>query len=198
MYVGDIPAQMVIEVPQDLADYSGVTVKLRKPDNSEATLTSTLDVGLNAVVINWPNTSPITIPGRYYIVITLTGTGLKTRIPALPLIAQDTIDDGWHTLDSAREIWPDAEHLSDVGLYQLLNIARHQCLEFAPALAEGELIPEHYRRAQLMQAANIMNASAVDPATGEDGGTSFSLKPFPLDWHVKQLLRPSRGIPVAL
>lgn len=198
MYVGDIPAAMVVEVPQDLTDYTGCTVKLRTPAGTETTLTGTLDTVMNAVEISWPTTSPFTAAGRYDVIITLNGTGIKTRLAPIGLIAQPTVSDGWHTLDSAREIWPDAEHLSDVQLQQLLDIARHDCIEYAPALLDGDTVPESYRRAQLMQAANIMNASAVDPGTGEDGGTSYALKPFPLDWTVKQLLRPRRGKPIAL
>lgn len=199
MHVGDIPFGMVVEVPDGIDGYSAATVTLKNPAGANvAGLTATLDPITDSVAINWPATSVLTVAGRWALRLTLTGTGRVTRLPEIPLIVQADDAGGWHTLDSARLIWPDAEHLSDVQLFELLNIARTDCMAFAPALLEGDIVPDSYRRAQLMQAANIMNSSAVDPATGEDGGTSYALKPFPLDWQIKQLLRPRTGKPIAL
>ena len=64
---------------------------------------------------------------------------------------------------------------------------------YAPALNDGQYPPLNYRRAQLMQARNLWNAGKVDPSTGDQGEGSFILSPVPLDWTVKQVLRPKQG-----
>lgn len=106
----------------------------------------------------------------------------------------------WHTLESARSEWIDAP-LDDDQLNELLEVARDAVLAFAPAL-DGEVvsddgylsvipdtIPTAYRVAQLMQARNVWNSTKASP-TGDFDGGGFSLTTFPLDWQVKQLLRP--------
>ncbi len=53
-------------------------------------------------------------------------------------------------------------------------------------------IPESYRWAQLQHARNIWNATNVNPSAGYgmDEPGSFMIRPFPLDWAIKQRLRP--------
>lgn len=53
-------------------------------------------------------------------------------------------------------------------------------------------MPDAYRLAQAMQAANVYNAALAAPGGDLDGG-SFGLVAHPLDWQVKQLLRPRRA-----
>jgi hypothetical protein len=47
-----------------------------------------------------------------------------------------------------------------------------------------------------MQARNQWNAAKVDPANGGLGDESFIVTPHPLDWMIKQILRPATAIPV--
>lgn len=108
----------------------------------------------------------------------------------------------WHTLESARDQWVDAP-LDDATLSELLEVARDAVLAYAPTLDDSLLVdedgyvtpvvpdevPTSYRHAQLMQARNVWNASYASPTGDLDGG-SYSLTTFPLDWQVKQLLRP--------
>ena len=54
-------------------------------------------------------------------------------------------------------------------------------------------IPDAWRLAQLMQARNIFNAGKASPA-GDFDGSSFGITTMPLDWQIKQLLRPQPGI----
>lgn len=117
----------------------------------------------------------------------------RERLDAVPLVVHD--DDGWHSLPSARDEWRDARNLDDRRLWVLLDIARTQVTDYAPQLAEGQPPPLAYREAQLMQARNLWNASRVDPSGGE-GTDTFAVTPFPLDWTIKQLLRPKRARPV--
>ena len=57
-------------------------------------------------------------------------------------------------------------------------------------------VPLTYRMAQITQAKNVYNGSLVDAGTGDIGNDTFTIRPFPLDWQVKQMVRPRRGTPV--
>lgn len=57
------------------------------------------------------------------------------------------------------------------------------------------VIPDGWRMAQLLQARNIWNSGKATP-TGDFDGGQYSLTTFPLDWQVRQLIRPKRGRPV--
>jgi len=109
------------------------------------------------------------------------GTGSDVPLPAI----------GWHTLDTARDGWLDAPDEDDQ-LWELLESARIQCEAYAPPL--GDVVPVNYRQAQLMQARNLWQSVRQDPGSqlGPDGMT---ITVFPLDWIVKALLRPKRGVP---
>ena len=65
----------------------------------------------------------------------------------------------------------------------------------ADTSAWAAIVPDSYRQAQLMQARNVWNASKASPS-GDFDGASYGLTSFPLDWMVRQLLRPKRGVPV--
>lgn len=101
----------------------------------------------------------------------------------------------WYTVEAARLDWRDAP-LSDTRLLDLLQVAKGQCLAYAPlpADADPELPPVGHRVAQLMQARNVWNASKTDPASGGIGDDGFMVRVFPMDWTVKALLRPKRAI----
>lgn len=100
----------------------------------------------------------------------------------------------WHTPDTARDVWRDANQLDDTDLVELLDVAQLQILAYATPAdvteASGGNVGVNLRMAQLMQAKNIYNAARVDPSNGIGDGDSFTLTPMPLDWHVKQLIRP--------
>lgn len=112
----------------------------------------------------------------------------------------------WHTPEDAPAQWSDAPSAAD--LTELLDVARGQVLAYAPAGDYTDTahlvtdpaadIPTSWRVAQLMQARNIWNARLTDPGNGEIGDDTFVIRPFPLDWTIKQMLRPRRGTPVAL
>ncbi|MET0725927.1 MAG: hypothetical protein ABWY36_06220 [Leifsonia sp.] len=202
-YVGDIPAQALVVEPQkmssagvsepvDLAPFTTVEAKLYGPDGALVAATFTATIDEDVIDITWPTTTPFATAGIYDLRLVLTGTGVRERVPAVRLVADD--EDGWHTLDTAREDWRDAPGF-DAWLYELLWTAKQDVIAYAPALAEDARPPINYRRAQLMQARNLWNAGKVDPASGGDGDDTFVLRPFPLDWTVKQVLRPKRAIP---
>ena len=122
----------------------------------------------------------------------------------------------WYDVFSARADWADAP-ADDTRLETLLAIAKNAVVSYAPkytdpttsVLSLGQAdpvtgvinpitdstVPPDYRQAQLMQARNIWNATKVDPANAGLGDDQFVIRPFPLDWMVKQLIRPKTGLP---
>lgn len=72
-----------------------------------------------------------------------------------------------------------------------LEVARIQCETFAPALAAGVEAPENYVAGQIMQARALAAAGHVGPAD-QAGGYGETVTVFPMDWTVKNLLRPQR------
>lgn len=85
----------------------------------------------------------------------------------------------------------------------LLDVAREQVVEFAPASAFGVGVtgaPDHTVPAarlvfaQLMQAQNLWSAGSVS-SNGELGPESFSFTPRPMDKTIRSIIRPSSGVP---
>jgi hypothetical protein len=119
--------------------------------------------------------------------------------------------------EDVEDVWPDAP--DEPQSSEILEIARDQVLAYAPlaqrktwgylGLLPGEDtfpgedtipsgpwgIPERIRLAQLRQAKNLWRADNVD-TSGNLGEGEFSYQPRPLDWHVKQLIRPRGGRPL--
>lgn len=202
-YVGDTPADDIVVEPVrgfdpiDLTQFDAVEVKLYGADGLEIESAGFIaNIGDDILTLEWPTESLLEEPGLYTLRVTLlhTVTGVRERLKNQYIVVQG--DEGWATLDDARDQWPDAEVVPDHVLWELLEISKHQCIEFAPVLALGQRVPTHYRKAQMMQARNILNSSRVDAASGGDGEDTFMIRSFPLDWVIKQELRPLRGIPV--
>jgi hypothetical protein len=144
------------------------------------------------VAVTWPTVSPFTEPGVYSLVLTLSSLPplQPTTLRATPVRFVVQVEDEWVTVDQAREDWPDAPK-SDVRLWGLLNTAREQCEEFAPALPDGQRVPSRYREAQLMQAQALWQANKTGDGDviGADGTT---VRVYPMGWNVKAVLRPPR------
>lgn len=205
-YVGDIPAQdLVIEPARngeliDLGPFDVVEVELLDPEGAPvetAGFFGSIDtLGVDAdpvIVVEWPETSPFVEPGIYTLRVAASSTATehRERIPSVRIVADQ--EDGWHTLETAREDWRDAP-VVDAWLYECLWTAKNDVLAYAPALPAGQWPPLNFRRGQLMHARDLWNAGKVDPSNGADGEGSFILTPHPLDWNVKQILRPKRAV----
>jgi hypothetical protein len=199
-YLGDIPAQPITVEPPDefsLEGFTSASAVLRRPDGSTVSEGITAEIGDNEVTVTLPaDVSLFTVDGLYSIRVRLHGPGAAVqRIPELRFVVQDP-DSEWHNLDTIRDAdWPDAEHISDPALWTLLEIVRGQVIEYAPKLAADDPVPDNYRYGQEVQAKKTWNAARVDP-DGSTGEGDFVLRPYPLDWAVKQILRPKRGKPV--
>lgn len=110
----------------------------------------------------------------------------------------------WYTSADADhpvviDLWTDAAQLSPETMDMLLGIARDQVVAYAPPSTlsgvDGQPLYERIAMAQLRQAVNLYRASGVDTGgqNGDPGG--FAVTPRPLDWHIKNLIRPPKGRP---
>jgi|GEM_PF-2935406 len=135
---------------------------------------------------------PFAAAGIYELEVNLVGSDFLIILDPVRIVVEERT--GWHTLASARSGWREAS-ASDVALYGLLQIARTAVIEYAPALTAEDVIPISYREAQLLHARNVWNATAPAGSNGQIGSDGFAIQPKPLDWHVKQMLRPKRWPP---
>lgn len=107
----------------------------------------------------------------------------------------------WMDLEEVRERWRDAP-ANDEYLQEVLDVAQGQVLDYGPATtadlidADPNAVPTNYRLAALTQARNIWNAVKTDPANQGIGDEGFIIRPFPMDWTVKNMIRPLRAKPV--
>ena len=93
-----------------------------------------------------------------------------------------------------EDAWPDAPQDSAT-VDRLLEAAYIQCSAYAPALAVGAPIPANYQLALIMQTRALWQSTVTDTQDGLGEG-GFRVTVFPMDWTVKALLRPKRGVPV--
>jgi hypothetical protein len=204
-YVGDTPHEPLIVlpelngVPQELHGNDTADVLCLAPDGTEIT-TLTAEVQGNHIDVIFPETSIFDTAGIYTIIVTIDhihaheSEGIE-QVDPVRIVADDSTEQ-WATLAITRASWVDARAVDDDVLYEILQIAKHQVIEYAPALAEDADVPQSYRLGQILQARNTYNSSIVDASSGDIGADTFVIRPFPLDWQVKQLLRPRRGNPV--
>jgi hypothetical protein len=160
--------------------------------------TCVLNTSAGTVTVIWGATSPFTSAGIYDLEITLHGpNGAQLRLDPVPVVVEERT--GWHSLASARAQWDGAPY-EDAELFELLEVAKDQCEEFAPnaetrTWPPAGVVTANYRKAQLLQARNLWNSSLKDE-NDSIGGDGFSSRVFPMDWTVKNLLRPKRAVPV--
>ena len=122
-------------------------------------------------------------PGVYTQEIRLEGGGPTEYLDDERIVVESRRSK-WLTCEWMREHWDDAPD-DDAQLWELLNVARYEVEAFAPPSVPASVL----RSAQRTQAVNIWNASQASPSGDSDGG-GFGLTPLPLDWTVKQMLRP--------
>ncbi|MDP4333229.1 hypothetical protein Q7F20_07580 [Curtobacterium sp. A7_M15] len=125
--------------------------------------------------------------GRYPVYV-LVASGERTqRVLVDWLVVVDPADE-WYNAITARLDWAGAPEPDGI-IARLLEVAREQVEEYGPNLPAGTPVPERYRSAQLVQARNTWNASLTNGDAQVDVG-GFVVNVRPLDWAVKQLIRP--------
>jgi hypothetical protein len=97
---------------------------------------------------------------------------------------------------TASPYWRDMPgNEAEASLY--LDTAAEQCLAYAPLTPPEDwdgTIPARYFLAIITQARNIANAG-VAPVSGDDfDGSGYGVSTYPLDWAVKQMLRPEQAL----
>lgn len=198
-YIDDVLTEpFVIEPPEtiDLTAFIGAVASIRDPLGIVTPLDAEIADDDTSVIVDFPADETVFAePGVYVLEVIVTdGTAGMRRFPDLRVVAVDPASE-WHTLDTIRAEWPDADAIPDPTLWELLEVVRHQVLEYAPVLEDGAPVPAAYRLGQRVQARNTWNASRVAPDGGIGEG-DFVVRPYPLDWHVRQILRPKSGRPV--
>jgi hypothetical protein len=98
----------------------------------------------------------------------------------------------WITPQEARTepYWPMCDVEGDDELETLLTSAQEQCELYAPALPDGS-VPYRFRLAVVMQARALYRAS-IAGSGDQIGADGLTVTVFPMDWTVKNLLRPKR------
>ena len=98
------------------------------------------------------------------------------------------------TLTTLRAAWRDAP-ADDTTLNLYLVTATDQCTAYAPVNAATDH-PERFNLAVLVQVRNLWNGNKVQPEAGGYGDEGFTFRVFPMDWQVKNILRPKTAVPV--
>lgn len=188
--VGDRPAtpvQIDILTDEDLDAYLDFTVTVRDASGSIVASIGPTAFDGDEVTFTWPN-GVFATPGIYTLTITLIGAGLTTLEPLSVVVEADT---GWLSLAAARSQWTEAPS-EDEHLYRLLEVAKTQCREFAPTITGRP--PLHYVQAQLLQARALWASGKVSQGDQFGDAAGLSVTVFPMDWTVKNLLRPKRAV----
>lgn len=182
-----------VEQGQDEPDLSGYEVSsavLRQPDGTTTPVSAVID-GDENVVLTLPGV-PFEEGGIWRIEVGFTdGTNTSSAEP-LPFAVER--EDGWLTLAGVRQQWRDAP-ANDVQLWRLLDVAREQVVAWAPKPVSTPP-PLRFTTAQFTQARNIWNALKADPSNLAIGDEGLLIRPFPLDWTVKAIIRPKVAKPV--
>ena len=102
---------------------------------------------------------------------------------------------GWLDTGNIAEVrgyWPSADEVDLDELALLLVSAQVQCAAFAPDLGDDVTVPANYRHAQVLQARALYRAGMAG-SNDQIGLDGQSVTVFPMDWTVKNLLRPKKG-----
>lgn len=195
IWVGDVPPSPMrwdfIDENGDhvaIGDFDGWSMVLKAPDGTVLGTQSGTPTG-NHLQITFTGPSLATVSGIYEIVFKFNNGGILTAEPYRFVVQAE---DGWLTLQTAREQWPDAPY-DEILLHQILDTAKFQCIAYAPVIEAGKQPPINYVQAQLMQARAIYQ-SVIANQNDNIGIEGFAVRVFPLDFTIRALLRPKRAI----
>ena len=99
----------------------------------------------------------------------------------------------WLTVGDERlpDLWDGSADLSDAGLALVLAAAREQCEAYGPTQPDPDNVPARWVIAHALQARALTRAGFVG-AADQGGGFGDQVTVYPMDWQVKNLLRPKR------
>jgi len=197
LWIGDVP---VSPTRADFVDEAGNTVNVSEfaswaavmygPTNTLLGSLSGTDHG-NHLDFTWPDETILETEGIHTIIIKFfDALGVTIQCEPWKFAVQKRAS--WLSLEQARGQWADAP-LDDVFLYQILDSAKNQCIEYAPALAANAVIPLNYLQAQVMQ-ARALYQSVIANQNDQVGIEGFAVRVFPLDFTIRALLRPKKAI----
>lgn len=197
LWVGDVPLS---PTRADFVDETGNVVQISEYASWTAYMLSPIGEVLgtltgsehgNHLEFTWPTTTILETPGVHTIVVTFfDALGVEVQAEPFKFIVQEI--DGWLSLEQARAQWADAP-LEDLFLFQLLDTAKAQCIEYAPALPLGAVVPARYVQAQLTQ-ARALYQSTIANQNDNVGIEGFAVRVFPLDFTIRAMLRPKKAI----
>jgi len=199
LYLGDIPADPFAVAPPDglaLSDFTLAEASLVAPSGDVVPVEA--EISVDIVLVDVGPTSPFDEAGLWRIRIVVSSATARATFPDARLVIDDP-DSEWHTLATARDEWPGSKtSITDVKLHRLLEIARRDCLTWGPELVDAAglplPVPGPWLEAQLKQARNILNAAQASTQQVDPDMSSY--EPRPMDWWVKQLIRPDSGRPI--
>lgn len=197
LWVGDVPLS---PTRADFVDETGNVVQISGYNSWSAYMLSPAGEVLGTLTgsehgqhleFTWPTTTILETPGVHTIVVTFFDSlGVEVQAEPFKFIVQEI--DGWLSLEQARAQWADAP-LEDLFLFQLLDTAKAQCIEYAPALPLGAVVPARYVQAQLTQ-ARALYQSTIANQNDNVGIEGFAVRVFPLDFTIRAMLRPKKAI----
>jgi len=180
--------------PADLTPATIGAGRLTDPAGLSGNATAELDATNPAVIKYTLDAGAFQLAGVWQLSAQLEAAGNLFRTVPAQFVVEDA-GAGWATIADARAGWRDAP-ANDAQLWRLLDVARRQVIEWAPAREAGTRPPSNEVTAQLTQARNVWNAVKSDPANQGIGDEGFVIRPFPMDWTVKNMIRPPSAKPV--
>lgn len=197
--VGDQPPGItatVLDADGDPVPLDGVWQvlgQLLSPEGGNQPVAVGWSTDLDSVDWTWP-AGAFPDPGLYQVSLVLSTATGELAPDLLPVIVEAV--GGWLTLAMARQLWPDATAIPDLPLWFILESAKAASVAYAPALPVGAPIPPNWVQAQLSQARAVWNLMQTAPQSDLIGYDQSAIRVYPLDYNVRQLLRPKSGKPV--
>lgn len=95
----------------------------------------------------------------------------------------------WNLRADVEAVWPEAMDFSATVYDRLFETANALCAAYAPALPEGDPIPESWKTAEVLQARHIwsQNGRGTSEAFGPDG---LPVSSYSLVMTARDILRP--------
>ncbi|RNL52737.1 hypothetical protein [Arthrobacter oryzae] len=88
-----------------------------------------------------------------------------------------------------EEIWPEAADIESSVYFALMLTANALCVAYAPVLADGAVVPDSWKLAEIFQARHTwsqFNGGNRD----EIGADGYAVPVYPLVFAARDLLRP--------